>query len=116
MAKPEEIPTDLTLELNGDLSPDRFLTAASAFFGVVQEIAKAVVPEGDQPAWKVLTKEGSNLLGLAPAASVNAVVAKAIYDRVRLGINQIAFGVLIDEGIDSTRPPCRSCRSLRSST
>ena len=46
-ATPDQIPTDLALEIGENLSPDRFMAAARAFFGYVQEISSVVAPEGE---------------------------------------------------------------------
>lgn len=96
MATADQIPTDLTLELNGDVSPERFLTAARAFFGCVQETTKAMVAEGDPPGWKVVVKEGSNLLGLVPDPAANSQIVKAVYAQIQSGINLISLGLLDD--------------------
>jgi hypothetical protein len=64
-ATPDEIPTDLTLEIDANISPDRFLAAARAFFGYVQDITKSVAPEGEV-RWVVRVREGSQLLGVEP--------------------------------------------------
>ena len=98
MAEADQIPSDLTLELGGDLSPQWFMAAANAFFGYVQEISRAVAPEGEAPDWIVRTREGSHLLGLDPAPGAKAQVLKAIYMRARLGIDQLTDG----EGGDGT--------------
>jgi hypothetical protein len=36
MATSEQIPSDLTLEIGDDLSPERFIAAARAFFGTIE--------------------------------------------------------------------------------
>ena len=70
MATPEQIPTDLTLEIGADLSPDRFIATARAFFGYVQEISQTSAPEGDLVGWTVKVREGSTLLAVDPSPSV----------------------------------------------
>jgi hypothetical protein len=59
---PEQVPTDLTLEIGQNLSPERFMAAARAFFGYVQEISNALAPEGEPIRWVVKVREGSSLL------------------------------------------------------
>ena len=52
-AAPDQIPTDLTLEISENLSPDRFMAAARAFFGYVEEISKSVAPATQSSRWLV---------------------------------------------------------------
>src|SRR3954469_25738393 len=113
MAKPDQIPSDLTLELTGNLSPDRFMTAARAFFSCVQEIGRVVVPEGNPPEWIVRTREGSHLLGLDPAPGVQLSVVKAVYARVRLGLSQLENGTLVEEGAISFLLPDGAIKHLK---
>jgi hypothetical protein len=108
MAKPEEIPSDLTLELGGNLSPDRFMAAARAFFGCVEEVAKAVAREGNEPAWIVRTREGSHLLGVDPAPGFDPAVIKAVYSRMKHGVEHLVAGE-----IDTARLPDPAIRHLK---
>jgi hypothetical protein len=105
MADADQIPSDLTLELGGDLSPQRFMAAANAFFGYVQEISRAVAPEGEAPHWIVRTREGSHLLGLDPAPGAKVQVVKAIYIRARLGIDQLMDGEDGEDGDGTAKSP-----------
>ena len=61
MAKKEEIPTDLTLDIGGDLAPDEFVTAVRNFFGYVREVAEAQEGDGAKIDWTVKVREGSSL-------------------------------------------------------
>jgi hypothetical protein len=108
MVKPEDIPSDLTLEIGGNLSPDRFMAAARAFFGCVEEISKSVAPQGDEPGWIVRTREGSHLLGVDPAPGVRYAILKAVYAQVRHGVEQLAAGQ-----IDTARLPDAAIRHLK---
>lgn len=65
MATPDQIPSDLTLEIETNLSPDAFLAASRNFFGFVDEVA-ATVDLGEKFEWHVKVREGSNLLALEP--------------------------------------------------
>jgi hypothetical protein len=108
MAKPEDIPSDLTLEIGGNLSPDRFMAAARAFFGAVDEIGRAVAPDGETPEWMVRTREGSYLLGVDPAPGVKIAVVKAVYARMKHGVEQLAAGQ-----IDTARLPDAAIKHLK---
>src|SRR4051812_9111192 len=100
MAKPDEIPSDLTLELGGNLSPERFMAAARAFFSCVEEVAKAVATQGEELEWIVRTREDSYLLGVDPAPGANLVVVKAVYSRIKHGVEHLVAGE-----IDTARLP-----------
>jgi hypothetical protein len=108
MAKIEDIPSDLTLEIGGNLSPDRFMAAARAFFGCVEEVSKSVAPQGEEPGWIVRTREGSHLLGVDPAPGVPPAILKAVYARVKHGVEQLAAGQ-----IDTARLPDAAIRHLK---
>lgn len=94
MATPDQIPTDLTLEIDANVTPEQFVAAARAFFGYVEEVARSLTPEGGAPKWKVLVREGSNLLALEPAASALPAVVQAVYTRADEAVRQLAQGNL----------------------
>jgi hypothetical protein len=108
MAKPEDIPSDLTLEIGGNLSPDRFMAAARAFFGCVEEISKSIATQGEDLGWIVRTREGSHLLGLDPAPGVNPSLLKAVYRRIKHGVDHLSAGE-----IDTVRLPDAAIRHLK---
>jgi hypothetical protein len=108
MADAEQVPSDLTLELGGNLSPERFLHATRAFFGCVEEISRAVAQEGEAPNWIVRTREGSHLIGLDPAPGAKAQLVRAVYDRMKHGMEHLASG-----DIDSARLPDAAVRHLK---
>jgi hypothetical protein len=99
VANPELIPTDLTLEIGADLSPDRFMTLARAFFGYVQEISESFAPEGGLAHWVVRVREGSTLLAVDPSASVPSDIADVIFARAERGIERLAEGNMEDSGL-----------------
>jgi hypothetical protein len=88
----EQIPTDLTLEIGADLSPERFMTAARAFFGYIQELSESFAPEGDLPTWVVKVREGSTLLAVDPTPKVPPEVLNIILNRAETGIDALARG------------------------
>jgi len=91
-ATPDIIPTDLTLEIGDDLSPERFLAAVRAFFGYVKEISEMTSNVDTDVSWKVHVKEGSALIGIAPSASVPISVVEAVYAKVTAGIEHVRSG------------------------
>jgi hypothetical protein len=92
VATPEIIPSDLALEIEEDLSPDRFVTAARAFFGYVQEIGRVLAPSGEEPRWIVHVREGSTLLGVEAVKSVPRELLDAVYSRAESGIRHLTEG------------------------
>lgn len=99
MATPEQIPTDLTLEIGADLSPDRFIATARAFFGYVQEISQTFAPEGDLVGWTVKVREGSTLLAVDPSPSVPPPLAQIFFHRTEQGIRRLVDGDIEDSGL-----------------
>ena len=76
MATRDDIDTDLTLELDGkNVTPEKFMKAVRAFFGLVNEITRELAGPKEFIHWKVQVKDGSNLVGLMPGhASVRPFV------------------------------------------
>lgn len=90
MATPEQIPSDLTLEIGVDLAPEAFLAAARHFFGLVQEIANETA---QQPVgWTVQVREGSNLIAVVPDALSADDQLEAIYAKFRAGTAALMRG------------------------
>ena len=107
MATPDDIPSDLTLEITGDLSPERFMAAARAFFGYVQEVGRGVSTSGAD--WVVRVKEGSNLIGIDPGPAAQIVVVRNVYKAIHAGIGKLVAGDLVDAQI-----PDAALRHMRS--
>ena len=99
LATPDQIPTDLTLEIGANLSPERFMTAARAFFGYVQELSQSFAPEGEVPQWIVRVREGSTLLAVDPGPSVAPEVAQVIFTRAERGIGKLSEGDIEESGL-----------------
>lgn len=91
MATEHDIEADLTLEISGpNIAPGKFLRGVRAFFGVLDEVSKAVCGTGETPQWRVQVKQASNLVGVFPAnAAVNPAVVDAILAKVRVGIETL---------------------------
>lgn len=99
MATPEEIPTDLTLEVGENLSPDRFMAAARAFFGYVDEIAEGLSGDSDKVRWVVRVREGSHLIGVDPVSVASPMAVAAIYSAAEKGLGHIASGDIEGSGL-----------------
>ncbi len=98
MATPEQITSDLTLELSKNLPPDRFVYALRAFFGYVEETVKVLVPDSNL-GWRVHVNEGSNLICIDPSPSASMSIVAAVYDKVETGILKAAAGDLEAAGV-----------------
>jgi hypothetical protein len=92
VAGPEVIPTDLTLEIGADLSPDRFMALARAFFGYVQEISESFAPEGNVPQWIVRVRDGSTLLDQMALVSALREVKSKFIGTARTSLARIIVG------------------------
>lgn len=89
MATKGDIETELTLEVEGELTISKFIKAANAFLGYVDEVTEASAGDGPRPQWIVQVKKGSNLIGVIPQAGFNPAVIEATYARIRRGIENI---------------------------
>jgi len=109
VATPDIIPSDLTLEIGDDISPDRFVAAARAFFGYVNELAKMLAPEGDEPHWRVLVRDGSSLLAVE-APSTPPEILSAIYTRAEDSLSALIRGSVEDANL--SEPALRHAKTL----
>lgn len=91
MARPEEIDSDLTLEIDGQfVTPGKFLRGVRAFFGLLDEVTQAVSGTARQPDWAVQVKAGSNLIGVRPMTSnVDPGLIANILNEMRRGIGAL---------------------------
>jgi hypothetical protein len=92
MANSDQIPTDLTLGLGDNVSPEDFLTAVKNFFGFVNEITHAQEGDGSEVSWIVKVKEGSSLIGLEPSAAAPPSRLAMIYEKVKYAPSALARG------------------------
>lgn len=88
-ATPDIIPTDLTLEIGDNPTPERFMKAAHAFFGYVADMSRHVAGDGEPPRWVVVVKEGSALLAVAPSATATPL-HRAVQKQAAKGMRVIA--------------------------
>jgi hypothetical protein len=99
MATPDQIPSDLTLEIGENLSPERFIAATRAFFGYIEEVSRSVAPAVTGMTWTVRVREGSNLIGVDPGPKFPAPVAQTVYAQIERGVRCIATGRYEDANI-----------------
>lgn len=99
MATPDQIPTDLTLALGDDISPEDFVSAIRNFFGYVNEITQAQAGDGSDVRWVVKVKEGSSLIGLEPEASAPPSRLAMIYEKARHATSALARGDMKGAGL-----------------
>lgn len=87
MAREDDIEADLTLELDGgDVTPERFQKAVRAFFGMLNEITRAVCEGSAQVQWRVQVKSGSNLVGVNPQPGFPSAVVGNIAKILHRGL------------------------------
>jgi hypothetical protein len=108
LAKPEQILTDLTLEIDANVTPEQFMAAARAFFGSIEETAKSIAPEGIAPKWRVQVSEGSNLVALEPMPTTPPAVIEAVLTRFDKGVRQLAEG-----NLEASRLPEAALKHLK---
>ena len=99
MASSGEIPTDLTLDIGGEISPDEFLSAVRSFFGYVREITEAQQGDGSIVDWTVKVKEGSSLVGLMPSTSAPPSRLAMIYNKASFGVQALTRGDIHGSGL-----------------
>lgn len=92
MARPDQIPTDLTLEIGDDVGPEQFLALTRAFFGYVNEVTQMTSLKGSTSLWKIEVREGSALIGLRPTENVAPEVVRLVYGKVSKAAQAIADG------------------------
>jgi hypothetical protein len=113
VAAPEQVPTDFTLEIGENLSPERFMTAARAFFGYVHELS-AGLAEGETAKWIVKVREGSALLAVDPSPTVPPEVARLVYARAERGLQHLINRDIEDSGLPE--PALKHLRTLSEMT
>lgn len=109
-ATPDQIPSDLALEIGDDTSPEKFMAAARAFFGYVNEITRALATSGETPQWYVRVREGSAIIGVDPAPSAPQNIVQSIYSKAETGFRWLANGTVDDSGLPE--PAIRHLRDL----
>lgn len=108
MIAPDQVPTDLAIEIAGDVTPEQFMAAVRAFFGALEETTRVVTPDGVFPKWRVQVKEGSNIVAVEPAPSMPPAVVRAAYARMDAGVRQLAEG-----NLEASRLPEAALKHLK---
>lgn len=99
MATPEQIPTDLTLDIGDDLASEDFAAAVRNFVDYIAEITAAQRADGAAVAWTVKVKGGSALIGLEPNADAPAPCLEMIYEKAKCGLETLEAGGIKDAGL-----------------
>lgn len=87
MAVKSKIATDLTLEIDGkSVTPEKFLRSVRSFFALLNEVTTKVAGRRGGVQWRVLVKEGSNLVGVQPEPGLNRAIVGQIVAAVSEGI------------------------------
>lgn len=90
MAVKSDIKSDLTLEIDGHkVTPEKFLRSVRSFFSLLSEVTAQIAGTRDAVQWRVLVKEGSNLVGVDPVPGFNRAIVAKIIDAVAGGIAEI---------------------------
>ncbi|MDZ4258599.1 MAG: hypothetical protein U0974_12335 [Gemmatimonadales bacterium] len=98
MATREQIPAELTLELGDDPSPAEFLSAARAWFRLVQEVARSVTADRVPIQWVVHVREGSNLLAMVPHEATPPDLVRSTRAMTAKGLRSVARGKIDASG------------------
>lgn len=99
MAQATDIPTDLTLDIGGEISPDDFLSVVRNFFGYIKEITDSQAGDGSKIDWSVRVKEGSSLIGLEPSAHAPISRLAMIYNKANYGFAALSRGDVKGAGL-----------------
>jgi hypothetical protein len=87
LAVKSDIRTDLTLEIDGgSVTPEKFLRSVRSFFALLDEITTKVAGKRGGVQWRVLVKEGSNLVGVQPEPGFDRAIVGQIVTAVSEGI------------------------------
>lgn len=87
MAVKRDINADLTLEIDGTfVTPEKFLRSVRSFFSIVGEVTAQVAGKKDAVQWRVLVKEGSNLVGVDAEPGFDPSIVEKIVSVVSKGV------------------------------
>ncbi|KPP85532.1 MAG: hypothetical protein HLUCCO07_00400 [Rhodobacteraceae bacterium HLUCCO07] len=99
MATPDQIPTDLTIDLGDELSPEEFVAAVRNFMGFVGEITDAQSGDGSDITWTVRVREGSALIGVEPNSGAPISRLAMIYKKAEYAPKAVARGDIVGAGL-----------------
>jgi len=106
MATADQIPTDLTIDLGDDLSPEEFVSAVRNFVGYVNEITDSQKGDGSDISWTVRVREGSALVGVEPNLGAPASRLAMIYNMAEFGPVALARGDVAETGLSDKAVVC----------
>lgn len=89
MARPEDIETDVTLELDGsEITPAKFRRGVIAFVGLLEALTKSVCRDAAPVEWRMQVKGGSNLVGANATDDANPHHVREILQLMANGLEQ----------------------------
>lgn len=89
MARPEDVDTDITLELDGsEITPVKFRKGVNAFVGLLEAITKSVCRDAPLVEWRMRVKAGSNLVGADAVEGANPNHVRRILALTGEGLEQ----------------------------
>jgi hypothetical protein len=90
LAVKRDINTDLTLEIGGtSVTPDKFLRGVRSFFALLSEVTIQIAGKRDGVQWRVLVREGSNLIGVDAEPGFDPSVVGKIIAVVSEGVSAL---------------------------
>ena len=115
MAKESDIESNITLEIDGPVSPGQLAKALNSFSALLNAAHKKTDDES-APQWTVQVKKGSNLLGYYSRGNVNPVALSTIEN----GLKQLEAGIDMPTGfndsmIHNLRTLCDIAKDTKSS-
>lgn len=91
MATKDDIESDITLEVDGDVSPGQLAKALTAFSALLNSAHKQAHPEKNMQ-WVIQVKSGSNLVGFYPAKGAMPVDYDAVMS-IQRGLKELENGI-----------------------
>lgn len=94
MAKKDDIESDITLELDGHVSPSQMAKALNALSALLNSGHKKLDPDKAMQ-WTIQVKKGSNLVGFYPATTP---ANPAVINNIQIGLRQLEQGIEKPDG------------------
>lgn len=94
MAKKSDIESDITLELDGTVTPGQLIEAISAFSGLLNGGQKNI-DASVNPQWTIQVKKGSNLIGY-----YSHTASPALISNLENGLRKLEAGAEMPTGFD----------------
>ncbi len=89
MARPEDIDTDIKIELDwSEITHEKFRKSVNAFVGLLEALTKSVCRDAPLVEWRMRVKAGSNLVGADAAEGANPNHVRRILALTGQGLEQ----------------------------